>query len=135
MGAVAMVPDVAAEDGAIALLDIGLIVLAVGAAAGELDALLALQAVHEILRLYVNFFQPVRKLVSKERHGARVLKRYDRAQTPYRRLLASGILTPPRRDALVAEYHRLNPLQLRAELAARLDALWKLADRSERSAA
>ena len=40
-GAVAMVPDVAAEDGAIALLDIGLIVLAVGAAAGEPDALLA----------------------------------------------------------------------------------------------
>ena len=76
-------------------------------------ALLALQAVHEILRLYVNFFQPVRKLVSKERHGARVRKRYDRAQTPYRRLLASGILTPARRDALVAEYHRLNPLQLR----------------------
>ena len=98
-------------------------------------ALLALKAVHEVLRLYVNFFQPVRKLVSKERHGARVLKRYDRAQTPYRRLLASGVLTPARRDALVAEYHRLNPLQLRAELAARLDALWKLADRSERSAA
>ena len=98
-------------------------------------ALLALQAVHEILRLYVNFFQPVRKLVSKERHGARVLKRYDRAQTPYRRLLASGILTPARRDALVAEYQRLNPLQLRAALAVRLDALWKLADRSERSAA
>ena len=97
-------------------------------------ALLALQAVHEILRLYVNFFQPVRKLVSKERHGARVLKRYDRAQTPYRRL-ASGVLTPARRDALVAEYRRLNPLQLRADLAARLDALWKLADRSERRAA
>jgi len=98
-------------------------------------ALLALKAVHEVLRLYVNFFQPVRKLVSKERHGARIRKRYDRAQTPYRRLLASGILTPARRDALVAEYHRLNPLHLRAELAARLDALWKLADRSGRSAA
>jgi transposase InsO family protein len=98
-------------------------------------AFLALKAVHELLRPYVNFFQPVRKLVSKERHGARVLKRYDHAQTPYRRLLASGVLTPARRDALVAEYHRLNPLQLRAELAARLDALWKLADRSERSAA
>ena len=102
---------------------------------GAHAALLALKAVHEVLRLYVNFFQPVRKLVSKERHSARVLKRYDRAQTPYRRLLASGVLTPARRDALVAEYHRLNPLQLRAELAVRLDALWKLADRSERSAA
>ena len=45
-------------------------------------AFLALTAVHELLRPYVNFFQPIRKLVSKERHGARVLKRYDRAQTP-----------------------------------------------------
>jgi hypothetical protein len=97
-------------------------------------AFLALQAVHELLRAYVNFFQPVRKLVSKERHGARVRKRYDRAQTPYRRRLASGVLTPARREALAAEYARLNPLQLRTELTARLTALWKLADRPERSA-
>ena len=98
-------------------------------------AFLALQAVHELLRAYVNFFQPVRKLVSKERHGARVRKRYDRAQTPYRRLLASGVLTPARREALAAEYSRLNPLQLRTELTARLNALWNLADRPERGAA
>ena len=44
-------------------------------------AFAALKAVHELLRLYVNFSQPVRKLISKERHGARVVKRYDRAQT------------------------------------------------------
>ena len=91
-------------------------------------ALRALQAVHEVLRLYVNFFQPIRKLVSTERHGARVVKRDDRAQTPYRRLLASGILTPERRAALAAQYHQLNPRQLRADLQTRLDALWKLAD-------
>lgn len=65
-------------------------------------AFAALKAVHELLRLYVNFFQPVRKLVSKERHGARVGKRYDRAQTPYRRVLASGVLTPDRSVALAA---------------------------------
>ncbi len=92
-------------------------------------AFLALKAVHELLRPYVNFFQPIRKLVSKERHGARVIKRYDRAQTSYRRLLASGVLIPERREALAAEYQRLNPRQLRADLEARLEALWKLADR------
>jgi len=89
----------------------------------------ALQAVHTLLRPYVNFFLPVRKLLSKERHGAKVVKRYDRAQTPYRRLVASGVLTPEGSAALAAEYHRLNPRQLRADLQARLDALWKLADR------
>jgi len=91
-------------------------------------AFTALKAVHELLRLYVNFFLPIRKLVSKERHGARVVKRYDRAQTPYRRLLASGVLTPERRAALAAVYQRLNPRQLRADLQTRLDALWELAD-------
>jgi hypothetical protein len=95
---------------------------------GTRAAFAALKAVHEVLRLYVNFFQPVRKLVSKERHGARVVKRYDRAQTPYRRLLASGVLTPERSAALAAQHQRLNPLQLRADLQTRLDALWKLAD-------
>jgi len=89
----------------------------------------ALTAVHALLRPHVNFFQPIRKLLSKERHGARVVKRYDPAQTPYRRLLASGVLTPAQRDALEAEYHRHNPVQLRADLATRLTALWKLADR------
>jgi transposase InsO family protein len=91
-------------------------------------AFAALQAVHERLRLYVNFFQPLRKLVSKERHGARVVKRYDRAQTPYRRVLASGVLTPERRAALTAQYQGLNPLRVRADLQTRLDTLWKLAD-------
>jgi hypothetical protein len=95
-------------------------------------AFVALGAVHEVLRLYVNFFLPLRKLVSKERHGARVIKRFDRAQTPYRRLLASGVLTPERQAALSTEYERLNPIQLRAELSARLDTLWKLADRQQR---
>ena len=95
---------------------------------GSRPAFAALRAVHELLRLYVNFFQPIRKLLSKERHGARVVKRYDRAQTPYRRLLASGVLTPERSAALTVQYQDLNPLQLRAALQTRLDALWKLAD-------
>ncbi len=89
----------------------------------------ALQAVHELLRPYVNFFQPLRKLIAKERHGARVVKRFDRAQTPYRRLLASGVLTPAQQDTLEGEYRRHNPVHLRAELQARLEALWKLAER------
>jgi hypothetical protein len=92
-------------------------------------AFAALQAVLQWLRLYVNFFQPIRKLVSKDRHGARVLKRYDAAQTPYRRLVASGVLTSEQSATLTAQYQQLNPLRLRADLQARLDALWKLADR------
>lgn len=51
------------------------------------------KAAHELLaRLYplldlqLNFFRPLRKLVHKERHGARLVKRYDAPRTPYQRL-------------------------------------------------
>src|SRR5260370_20718094 len=78
-------------------------------------------------RLHVNFFQPVQKLVSKHRDGARVRRVYDRAQTPYQRLGASGILSPATRVDLEALYQCLNPLRLRRELDAELDRLWALA--------
>ena len=40
----------------------------------------ALAALYEPLRLYLNFFQPVMVLVEKQRHGAKVTKRYDPGQ-------------------------------------------------------
>ena len=91
--------------------------------------------VYEPLRRYVNFFQPVRKLVSKERVGAKVVKRYDRAQTPYQRLLASGVLDEPQRQALAALYGSLNPVQLLAEIDAALAPLGTLAERDRAPAA
>jgi hypothetical protein len=92
-------------------------------------ALTQLNAVYAVLRPYWNFFQPVRKLTAKCRHGARVTKRYDRAQTPYQRLLASGALTDAQQQALAAQYQQLNPVALRAQLHDRLQHLWRLADR------
>jgi hypothetical protein len=86
-----------------------------------------LRRVYRLARLHVNFFQPVQKLVSKHRDGARVRRVYDRAQTPYQRLAASGILSPAARMDLEALYRRLNPLRLRRELDAELERLWALA--------
>jgi transposase InsO family protein len=88
-----------------------------------------MQRLYELVRLYVNFFQPVSKLVSKEREGAKVKKRYDVAQTPYQRLLASQVLELAQAQSLARLYARLNPIQLRAEIEEGLEALWKLADR------
>lgn len=42
----------------------------------------ALNALYQPLRLYLNFFQPVMVLLEKTRQGAKVKKRYDRAQPP-----------------------------------------------------
>ena len=86
-----------------------------------------LARVYQIARLHVNFFQPVERLVTKSRQGARVHRIYDRAQTPYQRLCAAGVLSPDKRDELDTLYQRLNPLQLRRELDAALERLWALA--------
>src|SRR6059036_1507372 len=86
-----------------------------------------LARVYQLARLHVNFFQPVEKLVTKTRQGARVHRVYDRAQTPYQRLCAAGVLAPAKRQELEALYQRLNPLQLRRDLDAALDRLWTLA--------
>jgi len=84
---------------------------------------------YAVVRLYVNFFQPLRKVVAKERVGATVRKCFDRAQTPYQRLLAAGILTPDQQATLASVYESLNPAQLHAEIDMLLDGLWKLAER------
>ena len=75
----------------------------------------------------MNFFQPVQKLVTKTRQGAKVHRVYDRAQTPYQRLLATGVLSSERRQELEALYQRLNPLQLRRQIEGELERLWAFA--------
>jgi hypothetical protein len=68
------------------------------------------------LRLWTNHWQPALKLVGKERDGARVRKRYDTAQTPYRRVLAAGDLDPAARQRLDAEHAASGPVALRRRL-------------------
>jgi hypothetical protein len=86
-----------------------------------------LTRVYQLARLHVNFFQPVEQLVTKTRQGARVHRVYDRAQTPYQRLCAAGVLAPAKRQDLDALYQTLNPLKLRRDLDTALERLWTLA--------
>jgi len=65
------------------------------------------------------------KLLSKKREGAKVSRKYDAAQTPYQRLLASGVLTAAQRERLLAIYQALDPVRLLGQLGLLQDALWK----------
>jgi hypothetical protein len=94
------------------------------------QALETLNRIYYLLHLYGNFFQPTMKLLSKSRHGARVHKVYDTAQTPYQRVLKSGALTEPKKVELAATYSRLNPMQLRKQINQTLEHLWTLKERS-----
>jgi len=85
--------------------------------------------IYDLSRLYINFFQPTMKLISKTRHGARVHKVYDIAQTPYRRLVPSGVLTKAKQTELAVTYHGLNPVLLLRQINGNLEKLWQLAER------
>ena len=88
-----------------------------------------LARIYDGVRLYMNFFQPTMKLVSKTRHGAKVNKVYDTARTPYQRLLEAGMLTIAKQQELAATYHGLNPVLLLKQINSNLEQLWRLAQR------
>jgi len=86
-----------------------------------------LNALYKDLRLYVNFFQPVRKLKEKTRRlDGKVKKVYDRAQTPYQRVLASPDVTDADKDKLRVLYLTLNPVTLHNAIEKQLDHLWQM---------
>lgn len=86
-----------------------------------------LEALYEPLRLYVNFFQPSVKLVSKKREGSRVIKKYDPAQTPYQRVVASETVSGESKRALEEQFKPLDPIALLAEIERLQDQLWQYA--------
>jgi len=55
-----------------------------------------------------------------------VIKHYDRARTPYQRLLASPVCQETTRQTLEILYRSLNPLRLRRQIDQELERLWRL---------
>jgi hypothetical protein len=90
------------------------------------EELALLHTIYQDLRLYVNFFQPVLKLIGKEQVDGKTVKRYDRAATPFRRILASKEITFEVKARLMALYLRLNPVTLRHQIDQNVARLWKL---------
>ena len=75
---------------------------------------------------YVNYFQPVLKLVSKIRVGSKVTKKYDKAKTPFRKVLDSEHVDDKIKESLKREYDSLNPAELKRKIARLQDKLLKL---------
>jgi hypothetical protein len=85
-----------------------------------------LRSIYEVLRLYVNFFQPVLKLVGKDRVYGKIIKRYDQAATPFRRILASDQVSLEIKARLTNLYLHLNPVALRNSIDQKVALLRKL---------
>jgi hypothetical protein len=87
-----------------------------------------LNGLYGYLRLYVNFFQPVMKLIQKTRIGSRVRKKYDEPQTPYQRVLASTFVPVIRKEELRQQYAQLNPAALRRKIAKLQNKIFQLSE-------
>jgi hypothetical protein len=91
---------------------------------GEL-AYRQLGELYRALRLYVNFFQPSMKLRTKRREGSSVRRSYDRARTPYQRVLAAKVVDAETGRRLDAIARALDPVRLLHQLDTLQDALWR----------
>lgn len=85
------------------------------------------------LRLYKNFFQPVMKLVSKERIGGKIHRRYDRPTTPYQRITQSKEIPEETKLKLRQIYDSLNPAGLKRTIDLKLDKLYKVYQQKNKS--
>jgi len=85
-----------------------------------------LQSIYQSLRLYTNFFQPVLKLINKERIDGKLVKHYDQAQTPYQRIVSSQELPVDAKVRLAHQYIQHNPVQLRQDIDKKVAKLWKI---------
>ena len=83
----------------------------------------ALNALYDQMWVYYNLFQPVLHLVEKTHDGVRTRRRWDDAQTPLARVLATNTLASAARDRLEQLYTETNPKALRHTIQAGLHAL------------
>ena len=85
------------------------------------ETVAALNAVYNVLTPYLNHFITNRRIVSKERVGAKWrIVREKVAKTPYQRMLEREDVSPEVKAGLRAEHERLNPLILKHEIDRRI---------------
>ena len=78
------------------------------------------------LRLFKNYFQPIIKLILKERINGRIHRKYDKAKTPYHRIMESKEVPEKKKQELKRIYDSLNPAQLKRDIDRKLSLLAKV---------
>jgi hypothetical protein len=99
------------------------------------EQLCVLNEIYRHLRLYTNFFLPTMKLIQKTRIGSKVIKKYDKPSTPYRRVLASAHISAEDKESLKRQYAKLNPAQLKRQIERLKQKLLRLSAMRSRKAA
>lgn len=84
-------------------------------------------------RRYENFFQPTIKLQAKERIGGHLKKTYERAKTPYQRIMESAEVDAATKEKLRVVYLAQNPAELKRQIVKKLDGLFATTRRPKRA--
>lgn len=79
----------------------------------------------DALRQYKNFFQPIMPLVSKERIGGHIRRKYGTPKTPYQRTIECPTVPEETKERLRQTYASLNPAALKRAIEAHQDALYR----------
>jgi hypothetical protein len=91
------------------------------------EQLSLLQSIYADLRLYVNFFQPVLKLVGRRKlEEHKFIKLYDIATTPLQRCLQSPEMSVHTKAKLIHAYLICNPVALKTKIDDNVASLWHL---------
>ena len=63
---------------------------------------------------------PTFKLIDKQRDGAKIIKKHDKPETPYHRLLRSVHITDQKKNELKLIYEQTNPFALKKVIQVKL---------------
>ena len=69
--------------------------------------------IHRCYNNFSNHFLPSIKLLSKERIGGKIKKKYEKPLTPYQRILNSPEISEQRKQDLMSLHSSLNPVELK----------------------
>jgi hypothetical protein len=81
-----------------------------------LETVRILNDLYRKLELYLNHFVPSKKCLKKLRIGSKYQRKYDKAQTPYKRVLVHSKINQTIKDDLTKIHQTLNPLNLKGEI-------------------
>lgn len=78
------------------------------------------------MNYFLNYFLPSVKLISKERQGSKIKKKYDKAKTPFQRLFESKEIDDDKKLELLRTLNKLNPFKLQEIIEKKIRLILKL---------
>lgn len=99
------------------------------------ETVAVINELYDVLALYLNHFKAVKRCISKERVGAKYVRRYETvAKTPYQRVLEHPSISDDVKERLHIQHASLSPLRLKQQVDTLIQKVYKLqsATRNER---